>query len=543
MRASRGSTRPSSRHVAGVAGALAGALVLFLLLCAASVHSFPGDSDGATVILEGQSIAAGHLTLHGWALTVESFWTVDALIYAAVIKIIGLRPDLLHIVPALVATAVVVVAAYLARGWARGWAGMAAGITVVVLVGLPSPDLAYFLLAGPLHVGTALWCLISFAGLARGRFGWGWAVAVVFLAAGLLGDFMTVTIGVVPVALAGLVAMRRERAWRAGLAVLVAAPASIVVALLVRLVADAIGTFAIVNRAFPVSGSQIGWNLEHVPASVAALLGVGALPIGPTNGGAVWQVVHVVGVIVFLAGLLVALVDLTRDLVRPTRPARTTTSFVDVVVLCALVGDVVTFVLFSSTPDPGNVRYLTPAVIFGAILAGRALGRGVTALRSERVRRMTLLTASVVVVAFGVDVATYLSRPAPVQPVAQLTAFLERHHLTRGVGDYWSASIVTVQSSGTVTVRPVTADLLDRLHRDDRQSSVAWYAGQAFQFFVYDAAHQLPGVNARSARNKFGPSEHTYAVGTYRVVVWSHVLRFSPALPPQPDPLDIVWQL
>jgi hypothetical protein len=43
--------------------------------------------------------------------------------------------------------------------------------------------------------------------------------------------------------------------------------------------------------------------------------------------------------------------------------------------------------------------------------------------------------------------------PAPLAPVA---AFLEAHHLSYGIGGYWEASVITVETGGAVTIRAVT---------------------------------------------------------------------------------------
>src|SRR5665213_1925760 len=66
-----------------VAVVVASGLVLFTwLLDTLSSHVFAGNSDGATVVLEGQSISAGHLLLQGWGLSRDSFWSIDAMFYA-----------------------------------------------------------------------------------------------------------------------------------------------------------------------------------------------------------------------------------------------------------------------------------------------------------------------------------------------------------------------------------------------------------------------------------------------------------------------------
>src|ERR1700722_10838730 len=54
---------------------LIGLPALVALFYVASVHSLAGDSDGATVVLEGQAMSGGHVMLHGWALSLDSFWS------------------------------------------------------------------------------------------------------------------------------------------------------------------------------------------------------------------------------------------------------------------------------------------------------------------------------------------------------------------------------------------------------------------------------------------------------------------------------------
>ena len=65
----------------------------------------------------------------------------------------------------------------------------------------------------------------------------GFAAAVLFLAAGLLGDLQMAALGVVPILLAGVAAMGRSRDVRAGLPEVAAAISSVVLAELVRLIA------------------------------------------------------------------------------------------------------------------------------------------------------------------------------------------------------------------------------------------------------------------------------------------------------------------
>jgi hypothetical protein len=114
------------------------------------------------------------------------------------------------------------------------------------------------------------------------------------------------------------------------------------------------------------------------------------------------------------------------------------------------------------------------------------------------------------------------SQPAQPMTGADLASFLDAHDLRDGIGSYWVASITTVASGGKVAVRPVIGDDEGSIVQHDLQSSADWYAGHAFQFLVYDRALPWKGLDAATAVANFGPVARTYAVGTFRVLVWTH---------------------
>jgi 4-amino-4-deoxy-L-arabinose transferase-like glycosyltransferase len=188
--------------------------VLIGLLYSAAVHSLPMNSDGATVVLEGKAMSGGNLLLNHWGLSLDSFWLVDVPLYAIAVLIAGVHPQLMHLVPAVIAAGVVVTGVWIAWRSLSKWSALFAAGTVVVILGLPTHAFTEFYLLGPLHVATTLWCLFAFIALRRARFGWGWVLALCLLSAGLVGDFQTLVLGVLPIGLAGLIAMVRTRQWR-----------------------------------------------------------------------------------------------------------------------------------------------------------------------------------------------------------------------------------------------------------------------------------------------------------------------------------------
>ena len=508
---------------------MVGFAALVVLFYVASYHAFIPNSDGATVVLEGQSMSTGNLLLHHWALSLDSFWTVDAPFYMVAVLMAGVRPLLLHLVPAVIAALVVVTGSLLARQGRRGLPGIAAVATVVALLGLPSHVLSVFFLQGPLHVGTVLWCLLAFAGLRRGRLGWGWVAAVVLFAASALGDFQMVALGMIPALIGGVLAMARARNWRRGITTAMAPVVGFVLAAVVRVVANALGTFTVARPNPMAPPSQILPNIGRVATWGAHLLGLGGGVFGSGGSPAPLAAVHALGVVVVVGGVSWAAIGLVRG-VRPGHPLPidpTEQWRLDDLLVLAFVADLVVFVVFTTGNDANYSRYLTAGVVFGSILAGRALGHLLETAKSSWIRRAIGVLGLGVLAAFATGIGFNLTSAVPTAPYEALGQFLESHHLDRGIGDYWSASITTVATSGSVAVRPVVADPANRLVRYERQSTATWYEGQSFQFLVYDTALPWGGVSSTSAAATFGPVFHTYDVGTYRVLVWGHRLSVS----------------
>lgn len=518
------------------------------------------NSDAATVLLEGRSMASGNLALSGWSLSRDSFWTIDALGYLLTTLLAGVRPVLLDVVPSAFAAIAVLLGCLLSAGGRRHRvASVAATATVLILLALPARPLVPYLVQSGVHVGTALWCLAAFASLRSGRLGGNWLLAVVLLAAALLGDLQAGAFGLAPVAGGGVVAVVRRRDWLAGFPNLSAAAVSVVLALFGREIADRAGTFA-VNAGNPTApvGQMLTTNLHDLADIGLEMLGVRSGPLGPLGMPEGLAIVHVVGVLAILAGCAVALGGLLRGVFDgvsgwhgplapgesgPAEPAGDTTGTdhatrsaasppdagtrseepwrLDDMLLLAVLADVLVFLRLD---EPAGVatyaRYLTAGLIFASVLAGRLVGRLTDRLADAppRVRRATGAAGLALLGAFAAGFAFANDRATPLRPASRLASFLTAHHLERGLADYWTASITTVESSDAALVRPVIDGPAGTVVRYDRNSDVSWYAGQRFQFLAYDTA--LPLVTSATAAATFGAPARSYIVAPYRILVW-----------------------
>lgn len=529
-RARRGIGPVGVRRALLVGGGLVALAALSALLYRAGTHAGPVDADSATVVLEGAAMAHGNLGLAGWALSRDSFWTIDALANMLAVLVDGVRPVLLYAVPAVLASLVVLTSAWLARAQASRAGRAVAVLTVLAFLALPSRALSLFYLQGPYHVGTALFALLAFAGLRSRRFGWGWAAAVALLGFGMLGDLQLAIFGSAPALGAGLIAMARRRQVRAGLSTAAAAPASFAFAAVVRVLADRFGTFS-VNRANPQATvhEMIG-NLHDIGRLGPSLLGVGMgpyLPPLPTDVPAGVADLHVLLIAALVAGAAVAVVLAVVGVVRGSEArlgAEEGDWHVEDLLVLAFLADLATFLRLDMASNPQFARYLTAAIIFGAILAARLVGRA-TDVAGRRLTPAVVGVTAALFLTFGAGFGESVAGAAATNPATTLATLLEQRHLTRGLGDYWSASIVTVESAGAVVVRPVVDAPNGKVYRYSRENDAAWYRGHRFQFVVEEPGLGL--VQPAAVKATFGPWASSFTTGPYEVFVFSHPIAVS----------------
>ncbi len=525
-KANRSLPRSVFRWTAAVCAFVGLNAVLYLL----SGQSYVGDSDKASTILEGQALGNGHVLLHGWVLSVDSFWTLDQVYYAVATHVANLGIALLHSGPAFFGAVLVVAGVAAACEGCHGRAALIGSLVVVGLLVFPSPTLSFYYLGLASHTATAVYALLAFLALRRGRFGWPWVVAVLLLTLGLLGDLQMIAYGVFPVLLAGIVAMARGRDWRGGVAPVAAALSSIALAEVVRTIVDALGGFVVAAPLRPASLDQMLVNTKLAVKYGADLVGIGNLLSGHVPG--LLLRLHAVTAVLMVTCFLVALWTLLRGIRKGAPPlgdeGPVGTSRLDDMLLIATFGPVAAYIVLSDSSAIGNIRYIVPSILFLAILSGRVVARGWSKFSGGLATRALGFVGLLAFAGLAAGLGYELSPPQPVNPAVGLAQWLEAHDLHNGVGDYWAASITTVASGGAVAVRPVGTDPTGRLVRRPNQSSSSWYSNQRFQFLVYGVP-VYDDVDATSATSTWGPPVRRYTVGQFRVLVWSETITVPPS--------------
>ncbi len=578
--------RPWVRRIGWPAIIAAGVIAVF---CSARIldQQMATQSDGASMVLEAWAMSHGNPLLHGWYLADVTFYTTELPEYVIVTAFRGIRPDVVSISSALTYTLIVVLAAAVAYGHrsgglppARGdapggyggrepsmrgvqggrppgeaespmpggpgWssprhgtaygtasrAGKRAGvagavIAVAVLLG-PLPIATNVLINDPDHVGSAVPVLFAFLLASRaldGRPRSVWrslslalAVAAV-LGLAMVGDPLIEVVGIAPLVLVCASSALWRAVRRQPLADVVPA-ASLALA---GLAAAAVGTW--LTKLIPSVGGYVMTPLKHrqvLPLSVVRsnLNGVGknflllfsaSLDHVRSNAWLAVTAVHLIFASLVVVSLLLVLLRVFR-----------TDDLVARLLAAGIVANLAAYALFYQA-QPVTSREIGPVFGLGGALAGRVLGERVVRWGLER------LVAVVAVAALAVLVPPLVTVVPGVPATNKVAAFLTSHHLRSGLGGYWQANAIAVETGGRVTMIAVhtQAGTILAPKKWELDGSKLRVPGNQANFMVVTppgdagAPGARGGVTEWEAIKMFGKPETVYHVTpTFTVLVW-----------------------
>lgn len=469
----RAGRRPAGRWWRAGAWVIAAiGLFAFLLRISLSYHM---DSDGANSALQAWDMLHGHILLHGWIIGDATYYTFELPLYALVELFMGLHSLTIHVGSAITYLIVAICAIAVARTGSRGLSVVArTGIVIAILAApLLASDGVSILLEKPDHTGTAAILLVCFLLIDR-ALGWKYTAPLIglILCLGQIGDATVeyVAVPVIFLVCAGH-ALFERKLRSADSAVALAALVSVPVALGLRsLMVHLGGYLMIAPRNGLASFSRLGHNWSLTVHGIRMLYG--ALPV---TGAPLGQI----GIDFGFACLAAAGVGFLRVLVTWRTASRAEH------LLCVTIVVNIAAYLFSSLPVPTNSREMVAVVPCGAILAARAF---VPARITGALRAWTAVAVAGAVAL--VPLITAATVPPQSSAAVGLAAWLEAHGLTYGIGGYWDASAVTVESGNRVQVRAVRI----------RYNGVAAYDWETVGSWYNPAQHKALFVIADSVK-------------------------------------------
>jgi len=518
-------TPPWARRLAWPVLFVAAGVALFAAYLR-QAQTVPVNSDGGSFALQAWDMLHGNVLLRGWTTADLTFYTTELPQYALVELVHGLNADVIHIAGAMSYTLLVLGAALLARGQAAGREGavrmlIAGGIMLAPSLGTGS----HTLLSSADHTGTQVPMLVIWLILDRARPRWWVPVLVAVLLAWVqVGDPLVLYEGVVPLvivcAIRAYPVYRQHRplseSWYelslAAGAIVSPVAASVALKLIHSLggfvVRPPSATFAYVDTLYS--------NVWVAVESVLVLFGAdfSGEQLGPGAGIA----------LVHLAGTALAVWATWRALRRFGTQ--------DLVVQVLAVTAVVLLVAYVTRGNPnvvGSTHEIAGVLPIGAVLAGRLLAEPL--IRGRLIPVLALILGCYT----GFLVHNAVQRP-PYDADGQLAVWLQANHLTYGLGDYWNANAITLDSGNQVQVRYVSR-VGDTLMVRPWETKNSWYDQTQHDatFLVTPGPANVcsPGTPAGwqgAAEATFGPPSGIYHVDGFTVLVWhknllSHLSR------------------
>jgi hypothetical protein len=475
--------------------------------------TYPENSDEANILLMANDMLHGNLYLHGWYTSDVPFITTELPEIALLVGIFGLHLNTAHIAAALTYTLVVAVGMLLAKGKARGWAAVARMALALAVMLAPQPGVGVFVVVFSVgHIGTALPVMLAWLALDwLGRRWYTPVIVAVLLAWALMADPLVLVIAIFP--LLAVCAVR----FAVGLATSPPGDLRVLAKALagrwfeLSLAAAAGVAYLIVKVGRQLLSNAGGYTQQPVPFKLDAtgkwfmqarvavhglleMFGAYFVPgqhppgmTGPTLGG-LDQAVALTRLVVVVAAVWGACAIARRFFFRDA-------DFVSQLLLVGIVANLAAYITSTLADNPAaNTREIAPVLPFAAVLAARMLGdrlvdgRLAGPLRTVRLRgkqfgvRVVAVSLVALLGWYGFGLWRQADTPAAPTPYASLVSFLEKNHLKYGLGGYWQASVITVESGGAVTIRAVTSACLQPYQWEAKAS---WYdASTNFANFV-----------------------------------------------------------
>ena len=530
---------------------LASSLFALALLVSIGVSAFdiyvlanhtPQNSDAVQSFLEARSVLNGNVLLSGWHLARDNFIFTDLPFFVVTRWLFGSWPGSLAATPALIY--VLILGAALAaslnslRPSPRNVIALA---TVILLMGLPAAGPYLPMLLADTHAASILFSLVAFlllAALARAERIRERSLTAVVLAvttyAAAASDLFTVFFAFVPalfVLVIDFSLLPRRRT--AGLIAIVAA--SCVLGGFTPLALLHLGGFVTESTLIfaVVTEKQFG---ETIAGFFFGLLKNAGADIFGRDFGKTGLIAGTVAHAARLTGWVLGSIAASRTLLNPRR--RTDISLLDRLLIVS-IASLTTFCILSRTfelalsgkvdPFAGDsaMRYLSPILVFGTVLAARAIPTIVANLPAKGLR--ILVAGALVTLAGGLAIGhsnrmTRLMASPPwtvANPFLAAASWLESRHLTSGVGEYWTSSIITALSKGRVTVRAVQAPPQGRrLVPYLWLASALWYHATATPMFViWRNSDPSANVNLETVTATYGPPRRLVRLDGFEIAV------------------------
>ncbi len=484
------------------------ALLLFCGLYLYEARIVLHSSDNASILLQAYDFIHTSKILQGWYLPADSYVTIDMPFY-----VLGLlsgfdMPVLMKIIPALLYTGIVFSGMYLASFGKKGKPKILAIMAFLAIVAFPSYNTATQVLQGPIHIGTILGVLLALIAYCCYKEYSHKIVSLLIL--GILtlllvvGDPMSEVILVAPILLVeGILLYKKRFRSRSQYAIIGTILSGTLCAFYVQHIwkhyihIQTFNTLTFENMSTAMKRTQdaiqIVFSLFHGDFFQKHVSSPKIIPV------------------LLNAAFILLLAIGTSKWVKKIFSLETSQDALITVLVLAMTGNLF-FYIFTNISNVPVLRYLLPVFIFMGIVA-------FSLLSYIKKRELYIIILGVFMLNSSLSMYMLYRTPPAIQPENAVISFLQQKHLTKGIGQYWSAASITGQSNYAITIRQVKV-IHNQIHLDPVLANDNWFSDDSLkdcQFIIYRTVDK--GFYNASV-GSFGKPDRVYTVGTYIILAW-----------------------
>lgn len=480
-------------------------------------------SDVASIALMANDILSGNYLLKGWGLPSDSYYTVGALFAVFFMYFIGLKSAVVFYVAAVTSALAVLFTLMLIAQ--KGIANFTSYLIAAVLLLVPPTEMLVSFATPGCHVATFAYLLIAL--WLVGDLQWDVkknsliktnSYLLLYFSLLILADLgdpfgYVLTAAMFAVFNYRLIFFKEKLA---GIFAFVTVLAIASIFFLLKIIPYFGGfTSHPLSSAFTFNLNAILQNIKLLIESALSLFGLFYLKfLGNEHVSKAYYVLMVLRTPFFLLTLYALFYAIKHWF---------TCKDIIVQIACmTFFADIGAFIFNTYTGDLTSSRFLIPMVFMGAILIGRQF-----VIRQKALQTVLFIFALGCAFTFIYRVFYYPTNERP--PIQDLIASLNKNHLSIGYGNYWTASVVTLETKNRIIIRPLVYNAsAHNVIPSGWNSKKQWYKedmqNKSPNFFIVNPGD--PVYSALTPKEKiikiFGrPSKVVNVDHYYEILVWN----------------------
>ena len=492
------------------------------------MHVRPPTSDEILDILQGIDFLHGNVLLSGWYLTIDNFCLTELPSYILWLAVFGKNSLACYfVIPSIEYLFIVILALFLSmRSINLNYRNILALSFIFLLIGTPPDNSpAFIAVCHIMDISFSLFSLALLTIITKKSFKNCRFIAFSFFvisSMNVFSDPMVISYNYAPIILALGLEVFIGDDWKASLQALILVIFSVLSGLLMQHGTKLLGGFTVIPN-----GNSVVTDANVIPSSlIATIFGFLYISSSYIFGKSIVSFSSM-RLAVWIGGLVFNSKNQKIFHKTKTRDSFLNNclliSFVFTLLACFLSGNFSNVINNLAFTGGAANRYLLPSVIYGAILLARTSGDFAYKLPTNRFRVVFILVlffAAAASLAAHVKATVNMFRsPSSItnSPAVSVSKWLLEQNLTCGIGEYWSASIISVLSHGQVIVRAVIPAADGSVQPYLWVSKDEWYKGKTSPGFYIEQS----GMSTPNLIETYGQPKEVENIDGYKIFVFS----------------------